>query len=174
MYSRIINPSNQKSVRVNSVLGKRILRNYINMLVGGSDTDTPVEEDDGDEYGEDGTWRDPLEKDEVAYRSHDWELKKSPETGEPLEWEYIFRPEGVGGKRYTKKEFEDYYGGTDEWDDAPLVKQPVPYGGEWVRRIDGDENILSGEYTHHKKIVLSDADAKHYKISGSDLRFPSL
>ena len=117
MYSRIINPSNQKSVRVNSVLGKRILRNYINMLVGGSDTDTPVEEeagaagptslssprsevdgsdtaatpveeDDGDEYDEDGTWRDPLENlivaetdgterrtledDELEYMEHGW------------------------------------------------------------------------------------------------------
>lgn len=37
MYSRIINPSNQKSVRVNSVLGKRILRKYLSVLVGGSD-----------------------------------------------------------------------------------------------------------------------------------------
>jgi len=171
MYSRIINPSNQKNVRVNSVLGKRILRNYINMLVGGSDTAAIVPETDvmwRDPLKDlfvaetDGTERKTLEEDELEYMKHDWKLKKNPKTGEPEEWEYIYRLDGDVGEEglYTKKEFEDYYDGTDEWDRAERVEDPVPYGEEWEKRIGGFENILSGEYTHHKKIVLTDTKNK--------------
>ena len=37
MYSKIVNPLNGEHVIINSILGKKILRDYLNVLIGGSE-----------------------------------------------------------------------------------------------------------------------------------------
>ena len=43
MYNKIINPQTNKSVNINSVVGKSILKKYLHILLGGSRSLIPIQ-----------------------------------------------------------------------------------------------------------------------------------